>query len=464
MHISLLLRSITFATISIACGSSIVNGQSLTSVNRLSPAYSHKAPVEIKSLKIGDAVPDIKVGGVINYSDSSINITDFNDKLLIIDFWESWCSSCVAALPKLQKLQEEYKDQVQVITVTRYDSKQQMTKHLSYNKQLKKFSLPTVVHDKVLHKYFPFVSVSHVIWIYKGVVIGQTGSEHFTSVFVQEALAGMAGRWPVKNDLLSFDYKKPLLSYTNQELVEPRLLFYSALTGALEGVRRYYNADRIVDSARNSITYNYLNIPLIDLCKGAIKGEITGDYDLKEVKFNVQNIDKFDVDSNLNGFNWTAKNNTSNTFCYSISLPLTLSAAERKKAISRDLHHWLSVGLGINVSQKPVLSPCLVIRRKPHTDLIPSKEKIAGEQILVSDKSIRFVNMSVQDLIVHLNNNERNLPFIYNESGVPDSLKFTFTLSVPALSNFNDFKKDMEKQGFDVQLEQRERMMYIISE
>ncbi|NII26720.1 thioredoxin family protein [Pseudoflavitalea sp. X16] len=462
MHISLLLRSITFATISIACGSSIVNGQSLTSVNRLSPVYSHKAPAEIKSLKIGDAVPDIKIDGVINHSDSSINITDFNDKLLIIDFWESWCSSCVAALPKLQKLQEEYQDQVQVITVTRYDSKQQMTKHLSYNKQLKKFSLPTVIHDKVLHKYFPFVSVSHVIWIYKGVVIGQTGSEHFTSAFVKEALAGMASRWPVKNDLLSFDYKKPLLSYTNRELVKPRLLFYSALTGALEGV--HFSADRIVDSAQNSITYNYLNVPLIDLCKGAIKGDISGDYDLKEVKFNVSNTNKFDTDNNTNSFYWTAKNTSSNTFCYSISLPLTLSAIERKRAISRDLHHWLSVGLGINVSQGPLPTPCLIIRRKLNTNLTPLKEKAVGEQIVVSDKDVHFINMSVQDIIVHLNNNERNLPFIYNESGVPDSLKFTLILSVPALSNFNDFKKDMERQGFDVQLEQRERMMYIISE
>jgi len=65
---------------------------------------------EVKPLKIGDKVPDIefklvdsKTGGI-----SKGKLSDYKGKLVIIDFWASWCYSCLHKFPKMDELQKKY--------------------------------------------------------------------------------------------------------------------------------------------------------------------------------------------------------------------------------------------------------------------------------------------------------------------------------------------------------------------
>lgn len=47
-----------------------------------------------------------------------VPISNFKGKVVLIDFWETWCKPCLASFPTLQKLQEEYSDNFVVLAVT----------------------------------------------------------------------------------------------------------------------------------------------------------------------------------------------------------------------------------------------------------------------------------------------------------------------------------------------------------
>lgn len=47
-----------------------------------------------------------------------VSISEFKGKVVMIDFWETWCKPCLASFPTLQELQEEYPESFAVLAVT----------------------------------------------------------------------------------------------------------------------------------------------------------------------------------------------------------------------------------------------------------------------------------------------------------------------------------------------------------
>lgn len=53
-----------------------------------------------------------------DFDGDTVAISDFEGKVVMIDFWETWCKPCLASFPTMQDLQEEYPEDFVVLAVT----------------------------------------------------------------------------------------------------------------------------------------------------------------------------------------------------------------------------------------------------------------------------------------------------------------------------------------------------------
>src|SRR5690606_35558675 len=78
----------------------------------------------IKPLSIGDQIPDELWNmplQVVNHPEGKKNITlsEYKGKLIILDFWATWCVPCIRNFPKLHALQGEFGDKIKLLAVTK---------------------------------------------------------------------------------------------------------------------------------------------------------------------------------------------------------------------------------------------------------------------------------------------------------------------------------------------------------
>ncbi len=59
----------------------------------------------------------VEQASFVDMSGDTVHVSDFKGKVVLIDFWETWCKPCLAIFPTMQKLLEEYPDDFVVLAV-----------------------------------------------------------------------------------------------------------------------------------------------------------------------------------------------------------------------------------------------------------------------------------------------------------------------------------------------------------
>ncbi|SFD32609.1 TlpA family protein disulfide reductase [Algibacter pectinivorans] len=118
------------------------------------------------------------------------NNTDFNftttkNKVVLLNFWATWCPPCIAEMPSMQLLYEDYKDKIEFVFVSNEDF-QTTHSFLMDNK----FSFSSFKAISKFPEVFNVSSIPRTFLIDKkgNIVIDKTGASNWNSETVRETI------------------------------------------------------------------------------------------------------------------------------------------------------------------------------------------------------------------------------------------------------------------------------------
>jgi thiol-disulfide isomerase/thioredoxin len=162
----------------------------------------------IKPLSVGDTIPPIILTDVVNFPVSKIHLSSYRGKLLIIDFWATWCNSCIKSFPKLDSLQTRFASKIQFVLINHFPSSGNTAElvsgffakrpHLLTN--LRSIPLCNDASQR-LKQLFPHTFIPHYIWVGPaGNILAITNSEAVNVVNISNAISGRPLALPVKKE------------------------------------------------------------------------------------------------------------------------------------------------------------------------------------------------------------------------------------------------------------------------
>ena len=94
---------------------------------------------QLANVQVGDESPDFSA---TDLQGRQVTLSGFRDhKVVVVDFWATWCMPCVLAMPKLQELHEEFKGRdVEVLAVNLGEDPDMIRRFL----ELKKYTFRVV--------------------------------------------------------------------------------------------------------------------------------------------------------------------------------------------------------------------------------------------------------------------------------------------------------------------------------
>ena len=124
--------------IAIVSAALLVSGAGLAWAGFEPPQPGEKPPLKqpkgraSSGLKVGETAP---AWSLKDSTGKTVALADLKGKVVLMDFWATWCGPCVAAMPTIQKIHEKYaKDGKVVVIGMNLDDAQKAAKHMAGNK------------------------------------------------------------------------------------------------------------------------------------------------------------------------------------------------------------------------------------------------------------------------------------------------------------------------------------------
>lgn len=423
---------------------------------------------QIKSLKIGEALPDVEIKKIINYTKTSGKISDFRGKLLIIDFWATWCSPCVASFPKLDSLQKKYKDKLQILPVTNQDEKTVMT-FVSRMQKIKKLAPLSVTNDTLLGKYFKHHTLPHYVWINSDRnVIAITGSEEVNNKNIELALSENKISLPVKRDAIKLKIldSKPLFVPSFEgvdgniaqyfQVADSSRFLTSTLTGFVEGLTPLTITFKptFIRVTNNTIKNLYKTamlqngIELLNL--NTIEVEIPDSVLYVKIVGKTPTGSKLFGSDNMQFLDWLR----SNGYCYEIAVPSSMKD-RMFEIMLKDLNEYFGSSYGIEGVIEKRNIKYLALRRTSSQDKMLTK---GGKANSSTDKKffLKIQNQGIDDLKWLLAYPFQMKPLLIDETNYTGKVDIELNCQLSDLQALN-----AELAKYDLKIEESEKLMNI---
>ncbi|NJI72438.1 TlpA family protein disulfide reductase [Sphingobacterium kitahiroshimense] len=411
----------------------------------------------IKPLKIGDTIPEFLWNmplEVVNHSSGkkTITLNDYRDKkLIILDFWATWCGSCLMSMPKMHELEKQFQDRIAVIPVT-----QESTEKIKNSKHRFK----SITNGHILNDFFPHQSIPYIVIINQyGTIEKTTVPSYLNADVLQNMITGSDYYLPEFQEKLD----TTLLTFTFKDRQQHLPTYYSSVMGFTDGFG--IDQGHIVDSNKHIQSGFYLNYPLIRMYQTAFVPNFN-------ITLPSRRVFLFDDAASID-FMLPDYNHQKYDLSFEYSVPINWSSLQIHKRLQHDLQDFT----GRVASIRKFNVPCLVVRPKIDKEILPAKIKdwhgivISGYLQTRIPKEIGPSTLGEQNymrryklkgLIHFLNNLSASPhPFFIDESGIT----YPIDLDLPDnLRDFQELKQCFGKQGLDLILEHRELDMFVLAD
>lgn len=242
-------------------------------ISMLLAASYRPVNAQISALRIGDNIPEIEMGKLLNDSTNRISIKDFKGKLLILDFWNIYCKVCISDMPKLDSLQNTFRDKLQIISITSNSGIQ--VNRLFSRITVPKPKFPFIVEDSIFNRLFPHQGDPLHVWISEeGKVIGITNDYNTNANNLNEYFSGkmpfLTRRWDygINNDqplmseanagILNYASRYSVLFKSMEEITSSNMIRFSdtsiqVINGTLLQLYKVAYKDKLYDSSVNML-------------------------------------------------------------------------------------------------------------------------------------------------------------------------------------------------------------------
>ncbi len=378
-------------------------------------------------LTIGDDASGILLTDIINSENSSAKVSDYSSKIVILDFWATWCGPCIQSLPHIDSLQKEFPDDIRVFTVNQSDSQSRIDRFLGK----RPLGLP-IVRDTAyaLRKYFPHRVIPHTVVIGKdGKVAAITFPEKVTSELIRELLSQKAVDLEVKKEAMEFDPALPLAGDGSADFlfVVNRFIPGNPSMSNTSYPKTVYENRRILLS----------NLGLKNIYQTAFQIPST-----EEPAVEVKKPETFD---------WKETN------LYSVDLIVPEPLGGRRFEI---LQSYLDLYFPYKVESEKKLTEVKLLRRKIGTEFaLKDTGREKNPYYGISGRGLKAENASIDALVELLNFNKLVGKVVFDETG----LTGTYNFDVPYyLEDRNNIFKELDKLGLELTDSERELTFWYI--
>lgn len=213
-------------------------------------------------VKVGQPVPDATFTTLLNAPENRASLAGLRGKVVVLEFWATWCSPCIRQMTHLQELQRAFGPKLQVITVSS-EQPGRIAAFLQNRPSSLWFAVDTA---QTFRAMFPFQVIPHTVLIDAGgTVRAITEPSRVDRQVVGDLLAGKAVSLPLKADRVLANPRDAMKQYyTVPAETQSRLVIQPALAGV--GSTEYRYGD---DPDFRNRRLTLINMPLNIICQMA---------------------------------------------------------------------------------------------------------------------------------------------------------------------------------------------------
>lgn len=215
---------------------------------------------------LGQPAPNFRFTTVLNGPQSSLTLAQLRGKVVLLEFWGTFCGPCLTAMPHLQELQRQFAGQLQVVAISA-DSPARLGRFLQARHSNLLFAAVLGATQDSLQQFFSYQIIPHSVLLdATGRIVASTSPENITAQVLSRVIKGQKINLPLKQDVVG---QNPIAAYFPAiAATPPRFLMQPALRG-VGGMTRTYPQD---SSAFHNRRLTALNISLVELYRIAYGG------------------------------------------------------------------------------------------------------------------------------------------------------------------------------------------------